>query len=211
MNRSPTHARSHRQEWTGSRSRHGQHATAGQSMHLQMDRLGGYATLGLTAMYAAAEGAGFDATTSHRIPSEALLVATESGADRLVHHSMLGLASRRDDATILDIAALSDEIHSEFDSLGAGLQRCAMLVADPDDAIAEFGHTAPQTGFIREVYAAAAVAAASEGTPVAALEPLFHTAPAWNRAAYTSSPPSRTSSTRSSTDYSSRSRTTPST
>jgi hypothetical protein len=49
-----------------------------------------------------------------------------------------------------------------------------MLVADHDDAIAEFGHTAPQTRFIREVYAAAAVAAASEGTPVAALEPLFH-------------------------------------
>ena len=141
--------------------------------HLQMDRLGGYATLGLTAMYAAAEGAGFDAA-SHRMPSEALFVTIESGADRLVQRCMLGLASRRDDATILDIAALSDEIHSEFDALGTGLQRCAMLVADHDDAIAEFGHTAPQTRFIREVYAAAAVAAASEGTPVAALEPLFH-------------------------------------
>jgi hypothetical protein len=40
-----------------------------------MDRLGGYATLGLAAMYSIAEGAGFDAA-SHRMPSEALFVAT---------------------------------------------------------------------------------------------------------------------------------------
>ena len=59
------------------------------SDHLQMDRLGGYATLGLTAMYAAAEGAGFDAT-SHRMPSEALFVTTECGADSLVHRPCKG-------------------------------------------------------------------------------------------------------------------------
>jgi hypothetical protein len=54
-----------------------------------MDRLGGYATLGMTAMYAAAEGAGFDAS-SHRMPSEVLFVATEHGADRLVNRTVQG-------------------------------------------------------------------------------------------------------------------------
>ena len=63
--------------------------------HLQMDLLGGYATLGMAAMYSAAEGAGFDAS-SHRMPSEALFVATENGAERLVSRTVQGLASRPD-------------------------------------------------------------------------------------------------------------------
>ena len=140
--------------------------------HFQMDRLGGYATLGLTSMYAAAEGAGFNAA-SPRMPSEALFVTTECGADRLVSRAVHALASHRSDATIIGIAALSEEIRTEFDTLEEGPQRCAMLMADHDDAIAEFGRTAPQTVFIREVYAAAAFAAAASGTPVAALDPLY--------------------------------------
>jgi hypothetical protein len=70
------------------------------------------------------------------------------------------------------MAALSDEIHAEYDALDAPLQRCAMLMADHDDTVAEYGPTAPQTKFIREVYAAASVAAAVAGCPVAPLDSL---------------------------------------
>ena len=61
------------------------------------------------------------------MPSEALFVATESGADRLVSRTVQGLASRRDDVSIIGMAALADEIHIEFDALDTTVQRCAMV------------------------------------------------------------------------------------
>ena len=138
-----------------------------------VDRLT-YATLGMAACYAAAEGAGFNAS-SPRMPSEALTVITEHGAERLIDRATIDFVSRLSASSVAadELAAFVNEIETEFVTLEPRVQRCAMIMADHDDAIAEFGRVAPQTKFMRELYAAAAVDAACHGTPVAPLEPHY--------------------------------------
>ena len=68
---------------------------------------------------------------------------------------------------------ITDEtIAVAYSSLDETLQRAAMIMADHDEAVTEFGAVSPEAKLMRETYAAAMVDAAQHGKIAPPLDPL---------------------------------------
>jgi len=104
----------------------------------------------LIAAYTEVSGAGFS-VSSLRVSSTALYVNLDGQADRIAERA------RGQAGVYLSYGA---EIKDAYLALPPEAQICACIAVDHDDISAEYGACSPQAALMREVYAAAAVAAA---------------------------------------------------
>ena len=107
---------------------------------------------------------------SPRLPEAAFQVDLTHGADRLVSRTF-DLYDQRGEVFML---ADENELRRTFDDTPIGLQRAALIAIDVDQVTCQYGATAPQTIFMRELYAVAAFDAASHGYRAPHLEPLVN-------------------------------------
>jgi hypothetical protein len=99
-------------------------------------------------------------------------VNTTRGADRVVAQAFDLAEARGEPFMLADEMALRDE----YEAAAPELQRAVMIATDAAQVAEEFGATSPQALLIRELYAAAAVDAASHGVIVPYLDPLVRVA-----------------------------------
>ena len=131
----------------------------------------GYASSAMAAAYVECSQANFD-LHSPRLSDAAFHVNTTDGADRLVGRAF-ELSEHRGEVFMF---ADEVELRGEFDASPIELQRAVMIATDFDRVSEEFGHTSPQATLTRELYAVAALDAASHGVVVPYLNPLVHVA-----------------------------------
>jgi len=110
----------------------------------------------LIAAYTEASGAGFSVSSS-RVSSTALYVNLDDQADRIAERA-------RSQADVY--LSYSAEVKDAYLALPPEAQICVCIAVDHDDISAEYGARSPQAALMREVYAAAAVAAACIGVAV---------------------------------------------
>jgi len=110
----------------------------------------------LIAAYTEASGAGFSVSSS-RVSSTAMYVNLDGQADRIAERA-------RGQADVY--LSYSAEVKDAYLALPPEAQICACMAVDHDDISAEYGARSPQAALMREVYAAAAVAAACIGVSV---------------------------------------------
>jgi hypothetical protein len=121
-----------------------------------------YSLTTLIANYTEASGAGFSVSSS-RVSSTAMHVDLAGQVDRIAER-----AKSRADVYL----NYSDEVKGAFLALPPEAQASACVAADHADISAEYGASSPQAALVREVYAAAALAAALKGIAVPPIEPV---------------------------------------
>ena len=133
----------------------------------------------LAVHYAEASGAGFDLHSPlvRGLPDSAFFVETERGADKLEEMVCLQFAAVHETGpegpSEYELDAYVADVKAEYYALDDSVQRAAMIMLDHTALVSEFGSTSPQAKMAREMYAAAALAAALDGHPVPPLEQLY--------------------------------------
>ena len=145
--------------------------------HNPIDRFSYLANVGLSSMTSDLSNAGFD-PTSKRLPVDALHInpdVTHGSIGALASSAFISASFNQPVDIGLTAEAAGYACYTEhcYHSLSDELQRVVSAAVDHSSVVAEFGTSAPETQFTRQVYAAAAVDAALIGERAPKLDPLY--------------------------------------